>query len=95
MSLERTDQGFRKNGASIFVAFRVANVDLVVPKVEIFHAQANAFIDTKTASIEQLDDESVTIVHAVDDLEYFFASEHGGESFWAPGAHILEWKIKR
>ena len=75
MFLERFENSLRENCASIAIALCVPDDDLVMTEVEVFHAQACAFIQTETAPIEELEDESMTDRDSGDDLMDFLLGQ--------------------
>lgn len=49
--------GFGEDGDAVFGAFAVADDDLVLGEVDVFHAQAEAFVEAESGAVEDLDDE--------------------------------------
>jgi hypothetical protein len=53
MILQRSGQGFRQYGGTVFVALSSTNRDRPEVEVNIFYSQSHAFIDSQASPIEE------------------------------------------
>jgi hypothetical protein len=66
MFLELGFNGGRQHGHAVFVAFAVANNDLVQFKIDVLHAQAETLQQAKTCSVEKFGQKLVSARHGGD-----------------------------
>lgn len=86
LALEVGDEGVGEEGDAVVFAFAVADDDLVVAKVYVFDAEADAFHEAQSASVEDFCHELGDAAHVVDDGAGFLGREDGGEGFGFFGA---------
>ncbi len=72
--------GFGKDGDAVFGAFAVADDNLVLGEVDVFHAQAEAFVEAEAGAVEDLDDEEGDAGELVQDALDFCTGEDDGEA---------------
>lgn len=60
MFLEGFKKSLRENCATISIALRIPNDDLMVTEIEIFNTQTYALIQAETTPIEELEYQSIS-----------------------------------
>jgi len=86
LTLEVGDEGVGEDGNAVIFAFAVADDDLAVAEVYVFDAQAEAFHEAESASVEDFCHELGESAHLVDDGAGFLGGEDDGEGFGFFGA---------
>jgi hypothetical protein len=83
-------QGCGEDGIAVFGALAVAHEDLVLFKIDIFHAQVHAFHETKSTAVEQLSHELVDSFKTFEHGARFGFGQYGGQALRAAGAQGLD-----
>ena len=91
--LERSSDRVRKHGHPVLVPFAVANEDLAVGEVHVFHPKPEAVREAKPAPVEELPHDPVSPLqlgeYPVDLVGSEHAGQMGGGSFAFPNSPII------
>ena len=79
--VQRGDEAVGEHGYPVIAALAVVDKDAMVFKVNIFHAQPQAFHESKPAAVHDLNHEFVWACHVGDDGPGFIPGKHNGNPF--------------
>jgi hypothetical protein len=79
MYLQRLQQAGRQHCYSAFLAFRIANDQLVLSKINVLNSQLQAFTQPQPAAIQQLNYQFMNTEQTRDDLLNFMRSQYCGQ----------------